>query len=989
MIGIQPVIMIDAMIDAIPLESVIVTGETTVKAGDVLVLTATPAPVHASAPLSYAWSPEPDQGQGTAEATYQWSNAGTQTVTVVVGNAAGSVPADHEVTVVQALLFDLTAYWPLGEISGTRLDAHGGFDLTQAGVLDNGMGIQGNGVLVRGTGNALAGGPTYASGDWYLDGWIRLDVAGADRTVYQQAYDSGDIQLAYDDANARLTFAFGTASVATANATVEVGVWLYVACWYDSAAGTANIELNASGMIASAPTSAAFGALISTRLGDNVAGTQPWDGMIDEVGVYARVLDLPERQDRQAESVYPFESIPAAPGAASAVLASNLIAYYPLDTLVPGNPRLDRAGTNDLVPTGNTGTARWIIAPRGFGTNFNSASDSRYLLAANPPGLTGPFTVSCWLRQYDQSPARTLLQSYDTNGNQRSIAIFLESNTIRVIISPDGAFGSAINHTFSTLAIALNTWTFFALSYDGSHLTCTLNAASESVAWANGIHDGTSPLQIGTPGGIMGTELSHLGIWDKGLTGSALEALKVAPWPFTGEVAPTLLHMLDAYWSLGESSGTRRDSVGKNHLQEIGTVGSTPGLLGTVAVVGAGNYLALDHADAADFNLDSSVASERASGMTIAAWVRHSDVTGVQTYVAKYGSAYVLRKTATDLEFIVDKSGTPFTVSVPFSPQVGQWHLAVGWYSTVTSEIGVCIDGGASATLAVVAPLSTGNTSDFTIGNRMDGTEPMIGDIGPVGMWRRKIDLDVELPVFYNAGAGFAYPFVRHNIVPDIPFSPDQVDGLALWFSYDFGVWQNTIGGIVATAGDPVQVWEDRSGNDNHASADVASNRPTRGADGLAFDGVGNRLTLASGLSEIPSDWTLIVRLAANPVNPLNSYIFDARTDRTGFSANGPLGVAYSDGPWHVQASPTTAAQTLSYVLSGTSGGEIFRDGVSLGTSTYTQRAMTADTIRIGGQSGHANSGAYTGTIAHLLMYNRALSASERSDVEQWILDNS
>ncbi|RLC99446.1 MAG: hypothetical protein DRI77_02755 [Chloroflexi bacterium] len=62
--------------------------------------TATVQPADASTPIDYVWSSDNlTGGQGTAYATYHWSQAGTYTITVLVGNCGGSANASQPIVI--------------------------------------------------------------------------------------------------------------------------------------------------------------------------------------------------------------------------------------------------------------------------------------------------------------------------------------------------------------------------------------------------------------------------------------------------------------------------------------------------------------------------------------------------------------------------------------------------------------------------------------------------------------------------------------------------------------------------------------------------------------------------------------------------------------------------------------------------------------------------------------------------------------------------
>jgi len=83
---------------AIAPTSIAISGTTTGNANTIYSYVANVTPNNTT-PLVYTWSPTPSSGQNTLNAKYNWTTAGTQTITFNAANGGGSVTATYTVTV--------------------------------------------------------------------------------------------------------------------------------------------------------------------------------------------------------------------------------------------------------------------------------------------------------------------------------------------------------------------------------------------------------------------------------------------------------------------------------------------------------------------------------------------------------------------------------------------------------------------------------------------------------------------------------------------------------------------------------------------------------------------------------------------------------------------------------------------------------------------------------------------------------------------------
>lgn len=127
---------------------------------------------------------------------------------------------------------------------------------------------------------------------------------------------------------------------------------------------------------------------------------------------------------------------------------------------------------------------------------------------------------------------------------------------------------------------------------------------------------------------------------------------------------------LVAYWTLDEVSGTRFDSIGGNHLDDINTVGSDVGVIGNGALFVAANSERLE-------DLTPSV-TPGTGPFTVSAWVKAgAGITGAGTWGVFCGGE-TTGWFNTGGTFYNSNSGTAVTLVGCGSPTLYQFTLAGG-----------------------------------------------------------------------------------------------------------------------------------------------------------------------------------------------------------------------------------------------------------------------------------------------------------------------
>lgn len=205
------------------------------------------------------------------------------------------------------LLTNLISYWKLDEASGVRVDSHGTNNLTD------------NNTVTSNPGKInLAGQFTKANSEYLsIASNATLQTGNVDFTfacwVYADSTPLVDILSKWKDVNNReyiliqngaVVYQFYVSQNGTTQSDVvsatnygppQVNTWAYIIIWHDSGANTINIQVD-NGV----PNSAAYavGVHIDTAafcIGNRDAGARHYDGRIDEVGFWKRVLTAAER----------------------------------------------------------------------------------------------------------------------------------------------------------------------------------------------------------------------------------------------------------------------------------------------------------------------------------------------------------------------------------------------------------------------------------------------------------------------------------------------------------------------------------------------------------------------------------------------------------------------------------------------------------------------------------------------------------------------
>lgn len=280
------------------------------------------------------------------------------------------------------------------------------------------------------------------------------------------------------------------------------------------------------------------------------------------------------------------------------------------------------------------------------------------------------------------------------------------------------------------------------------------------------------------------------------------------------------------------------------------------------------------------------------------------------------------------------------------------------------------------------------------IGPRPTGPTDGIGGVAS-GIW------DVRTAQRQRAAA--AWPFRFEN--------PTQITGLQLWLDASDAstLYDATSGGSLVAADGGVARWEDKSGNARHFTQSTAGSRPTRktnqqnGRDTLLFDGSDDFLDGSDFMDANTGGLTAFVVVKRNATGSFHEIMTKATTSGAGWfvrfsntnKLQGNLDLGNGTDAVRATSSAVSASGYTAITWKFSAGSfltqEFYRNGVAESMASATGAAQTppnnSGIVRVGAQEYLGGFYNYiSANIAEIIMYNSALSGTDREAVENYLL---
>jgi len=204
----------------------------------------------------------------------------------------------------------LVSYWELEEASGTRVDSHGSNDLTDNNTVGQATGIQGNGADFEDSNSEYLS-ITDASqsglgltGDFTISAWVKPESilpGDGNRPIVDKnnCYSLRLERFTGTFNNNIVLIIWGTSGICRFKSTTQlsVGTWYHIVASFDASASSMEIYINGTEEGVSVNTGATNVRTLTEFF--SIGGTDympfdSFDGIIDEVGVWNRILTSSE-----------------------------------------------------------------------------------------------------------------------------------------------------------------------------------------------------------------------------------------------------------------------------------------------------------------------------------------------------------------------------------------------------------------------------------------------------------------------------------------------------------------------------------------------------------------------------------------------------------------------------------------------------------------------------------------------------------------------
>ena len=659
----------------------------------------------------------------------------------------------------------LVSYWALNELSGTRYDSvtATGNDLTDNNTVTYvNEGPNGTvAVFVNANNEVLTNATNVMSADsnFTAVAWTRLRSAATGHSNELFTTGDGDFILRCNGEYPQIVGrGFADSTYWNGGAAIPVEQWKMLTGWHDADNNQFGISVDngvrttvASGGANGAGTAIAVGARDSTP-----TDTTETDGDISRVGCWTRVLTAEEQNTLFNGGVgLRYSELPAG-------LLVGLVSYWDLDEI--SGARYDSHGANDLTDNNTVGSVN--SGPEGVVASF-VAANSEYLSHVDDGlglSIDGDHTFTAWVYR-DTAGANLAILSQRTSGDG-SYQLYIDTADKLHAYVTDSASGYSEPATAAT--VPPDQWSFCVLTYTASdkkaRVSFNLGTEAAGAALTNGPLATTQDFNISRLAtSVFGdSRIARVGTWTRVLPAAELETLfNSGSGKRYDELTDAEKVGLVSYWDLTETSGTRSDSHGTNHLTDNNTVTYAINKGGASEGVGAsfveGNSEALSRADASlvnwphgDFHLSmwvntgASTAGHMASkrdGAGAREWRLSTNTSGGAAGDRAYLTA---SSNGTDEDITLNTGDDSLPPGVWGFVEVERegttWKVATNGNAYVT---------GGSAFFNGEAPFQLGC---------VNATQALFftGQIDEVGLWNRVLTSQERTDLF-NAGRGLFY----------------------------------------------------------------------------------------------------------------------------------------------------------------------------------------------------------------------------------------
>ena len=335
--------------------------------------------------------------------------------------------------------------------------------------------------------------------------WVyRENAAGTQRIV------SNNRTILSTNTAGRILFSSdGATTISSGNNCADAGKWTHVVVTRTSS-GVANFycssaQYGTADQASGTPTAGTENVF----LGNRGSGAEPWDGPLDEIRIYNRVLSAAEIKE-----LYNQGAGAIAGKTQDTQLTTNLVGYWPFngpDIYESGTVAADKSGQgNNGALSGFTAATGAVPGKIGQGLRFDGSDDlvnAGTAASLDDLDTKGGLTASAWIYPYTTGEGTLgIIVNKDANSNGTwNLQLFTAT---QLQFRKDGATDLVVRS--STGTITLNKWQHAAVTWDGSITATNVHMYVDGVettyaTQTNGdsfVSDASNSLRIGADGNV-------------------------------------------------------------------------------------------------------------------------------------------------------------------------------------------------------------------------------------------------------------------------------------------------------------------------------------------------------------------------------------------------------------------------------------------------------------------------------------------------------
>lgn len=426
----------------------------------------------------------------------RWSDGGARAHSVTVGAAAQTLTAVYKESSgpVLALAFDETSGAAAADASGTGNNAalSGGAAFATGGRYGGAVNFNGSSAVAT----VADADSLDFTGPHTLEAWVRPRSRSAWRTViFKQLGPDWQSYVLYAAAEPYGGSGAGGEPVGFAGgdgvrgpAALPLNTWSHLAATYDGA--VQKLYVNGT-LVASAPRTGGvdtgFGAL---TIGRNAVWGEAFDGLVDDVRLYARALTAAEIATDRDTPVGPTGPPPPPPG-------PKRVASYAFEESA-GTTTADGSSFGATASVSG-GPVRLAAGRSGRALDFDGVDDRVVAPHAAQLALSGAMTLSAWVRPDRTDGWRTVMLK--ETGDFQSYALYAAADPYGGGAAGDPTGFAGGDGVRGSGRLPTGAWSHLAFTYDGTseklYVDGVLRGTRDVVAAAIA---GTGPLSIGGNG---------------------------------------------------------------------------------------------------------------------------------------------------------------------------------------------------------------------------------------------------------------------------------------------------------------------------------------------------------------------------------------------------------------------------------------------------------------------------------------------------------